>query len=385
MRAVLLLACLLASPVASGQDDKECVPLRTSLVKNVRVTSAIPQEDLQKSTIAYIRTTVVHTTPPTSAGIIGALIGATIADALINNMIKKKVEEASLALPALLEQTRDYDVREAFWARLEAALAEPGRLNPLDLTVFKSERGHFELGDRVRGEQVEGLLDLHTHYALTADLKSFVMTTDARIQNPGGYELYRCKYVFSTPPLVGNDADAAAAARAWAANGGAAYRAAVGLGIEQTMRMLRHDLLNEDPPRPAGVEIKIRETRIQGAVIVQFPVAATQIERVGNVLIGRDEKGILRSSLDAPYFVAASVPASVAVTERRAMPVEDTTLEDLEALLPAVAAAADAPASPAKQPPPQPAGLRTRPGAQATAGAPHAVELEDLKDLLPAN
>jgi hypothetical protein len=373
IRATLSALCLLVVLPVHAQDLKECIPFNAG-IKNVRVTSAVPQEDIQKSTMAFIRTTVVHTGPasPTTAGIIGGIIGGLIADAFVNSQIKKRIEEATLALPILLEQTRDLDVREYFWDRLDGAIHRPGRLNPLDLTLFKSERGYFQAGEELHGAKVEGVLDLQTQYALTADLHAFTMITDARLQNKGGTDVYRCRFVFTTPPISVQAVTPEEAARLWAANEAAAYRAAVALGVSQTLKMLRYDLLDAEAPRAAGAEIKISERRTMNAVVVQVPVPATQIERDGAVMIGRDDKGILRSSIDTPLFTPTSVAAATPDAPRRQnAPDGPTKIEDLDALL----STTSRPASSRREAEEPVAPRRPQP-------APRGVQLDDLKDLL---
>jgi hypothetical protein len=330
----LLIACLgaLAAGGALAQaSDADCValsPADAARVKNIRVMSSVPQDDLRKHTLPMIRTQVQPPVNAGGAGIIGAIIGAIIADAIINADVKRKVEQATLALPSLLEQVKDFDFRGQFWRRLEESLDADNRFSVLETVTFDTERGYLEQPERIRGEVVDALLDLRTEYALSSDLRVFLMQTSAVLQaRSDGRELYRCRYLFATPPVLSGAPEAAISA--WAADEGAPYRAAAVVGMQQTLKMLRFDLTGEGAPLASG-----EEARLTGAGFapvstgVSVTVRAKLVDREDALIIARDDRGVLRSTIQSERF--APTPEMIAASGAASRPRTGATpLDDL--------------------------------------------------------
>jgi hypothetical protein len=321
LRLASVLCCaLMMAPAALAQEAAgECTALSASeapRIRSIRVMSAIPQDDVQQQTMPMIRTVVrpaVGAAAPSSSGLLGAIIGHLIVDAMINTDVKKRMEEAALAFPALMEQVKDFDFRAEFWTRLDAALGADTRFRVLEIKTFSAERSYVEQPDTVRGEPIDAVLDLRTQYALSADLRAFVMTTEVLLQaRPDGRELYRCEYSFVTPPASSGNAEAAIAA--WAAQEGALYRAAAVIGMEQTLKILRLDLTGDDAPRPSGEEIRVGEVRTRPGVVIHAPVTGYLVNREGNLIITRDAKGRMRAAMEAEAF--APSPEMISASTR---------------------------------------------------------------------
>jgi hypothetical protein len=373
---------LLAAGAAAAQNaERECVPLdatEAARLRNIVVMSAIPQADVMATTMPRIRT---HVQPPVNAGgggIIGALIGGLIVDAIINSDVKRSSERAALAFPSLLEQTRDFDFRREFWDRLREAMDRDTRFKTLDVATF-SERGHVEQPDTVRGEPVDALLDLRTEYAMSPDLRAFIIRTEVLLQSrPDARELYRCSYHFVTPPVGGGVFETAIGT--WAAQEGALYRAAALIGIEQTLGMLRLDLTGQDAPRPSGAETRIAAVAWQPGVVIHAPLSANVVDRVDGVVIARDSRGHMRAAVEGEVF-SPSPEAIAAVSQPargdgagRSGPV---AIEDLLGAMSEEARilpVASQPAAPEKAAPSQPAAAEEP---AARRGAP-----DDLEGLL---
>lgn len=318
-RLAWLLCGLLAAGSAGAQVEKDCVPLSgfdAVKLRGIRVLSAIPQEDVQKATLPYIRTQVqVVGPPPSSSSILGAIIGVAIGDAIVNSQIQKRVERASLAFPGLLEAVGDFDFRRQFWSRLDEEMAREGRFKVLELVTFDGERGHLEQPQSVRGEPLDAVLDLRTEYFLSADLRAFVMRTDAVLHAAGDQrEMYRCRYHFATPPVAAEELEPALAA--WAADGGALYRAAAVIGMVQTLKMLRFDLTGLEAPRPAGGPAQVTETVQARGVLVRQPIPGGVVEREDGAVIVRDPKGAMRAALEGDTFA----PSAEAIAAAAAAP-----------------------------------------------------------------
>ncbi len=312
-----LLTLLAASAVCAQPAQRDCVPLEASeaaRVRNILVYSSIPQDDVQKQTMPMLRTIVQPGPGVRGGGLAGAIIGAAIADAIINSQVKRDVERATLAFPQLLDQVKDFDFRREFWARLGASLAQDSRFKTLRIATFDAERGHVEAQDAVNGEPVDAVLELQTHYALSPDLRAFFVTTQALLQSgPDSRELYRCSYQFVTPPLASGPFGEAIAA--WAAQEGALYRAAAVIGMEQTLKMLRYDLTGDDAPRPSAAEVSVSTLRVTPGVVVHGPSDAKLVDREDGLVIARDSRGHMRSTMEGETFSPS--PEMLAVATRR--------------------------------------------------------------------
>jgi hypothetical protein len=308
-------------------------------IRGIYLVSAIPQDDVTKRTERYIRTQVNYVRAPTGGGLIGALIGAAIADAIINNQIQSRIERATLAMPVIMDQLKEFDFREEFWQRLGARLENETRFEVADEQYLSAERGHLDVPEQVGRIPVDAVLDLETSYYLSADLRVLVVRLSAALQSRDLSRTYhRAIYAYDTPPVSQEGYETAA--RAWAANEGAAFRAALLEGADYVLHMLYGDLLGKDGFAAAGAEeFRLADLGRNGS----SRVIGRVVERTGERFVVRLENGNLFSS---------------ARGERFAIPDEGSL----------VLAGPRAPG----------------PGSMPTAAAATPATLDDLKDLLPA-
>lgn len=383
-RFAVFLACLcLGGNHAIAQDrSTECLPLSSvegAKIRSILVMSSIPQEDVQHQTLPLIRAHYqggIGGTP--GLGLLGAIVAVAVVNTIAENQAEKAMARATLAFPPLLEAAKDFDFRRQFWARLDDEMGGEGRFKVLDVSTFGAERSYAEQPAVVGGERVDAVLDLRTEYALTPDLRNFVMSTQVLLQaRDDNRELYRCRYDFITPPVADGEYEPAVAS--WAAEGAGRYRAAAVLGIQATLKMLALDLTGADAPHPSGQEVSVHDGRpIWGlGGVVRVAVASHQVHREEGVLIARDRQGVMRAVVEGNQFApsdevlaAARGPAPQG-EGRRAGPI---ALDDLLGVL-------DDGNIPTKQAPVAPAPAPA-PATRDEPRAQRAGTLEDLENLL---
>jgi hypothetical protein len=344
--------------IALSQED-------AARIRGIRVTSAIPQDDVKTLSERFIRTQVIHTGVPVGAGgIIGAIIGAAIADAMVNAQIKKRMELSALAWPTILESVSDFDFRREFWSVLDALLDSDIRFKVADKRYFNDERPYMDAPETVDGVPLDATLDLHTEFALGMGMKTLQVTTGAVLRSRhNGAETYRSTYTFTTPPVSSGEFQEAA--NRWAENKGETYRVAMRLAAQYSARMLWLDLLGGNAPVPRAEPARsIRASDLGQPSGLFSPEIGSLVEAHGEVFIVRDSKGNLRTEIRGTEFqpTLARGPAGLAPASSAAA-------------APASPAPVAAPASPPA------AAARSPSSAQADIGIP----MEGLRDLLPAN
>jgi hypothetical protein len=328
-----------ANPPAAPRNDKPNARVSLSAadadtIHGVYLVSTIPQDDIRKQTERFIRTTVNFVRAPGGAGIIGAIIGAAIADAIINNQVKTRLERSALALPIILDQVKDLDFREEFWRRLGARLGGETRFDIAEEVYLKEERGHLDIPAQVRGVPVDAVLDLETTYYLSADLRVLVVRLSVLLQSRDQSKVFhRAIYAYDTPPV--SDEGYEAAARAWAADEGAAFRSALVGGAEQVLQLLYGDMLGKDRyTAAAGAELHVSDLGRSSF----SRVIGTVVEQKGDRYVVRVPNGNLISTARGKRYVAEpdagadTVAQEGAPTTRLIPPV---SLDDLKDLLPA--------------------------------------------------
>ena len=383
--ALVFASVMVATAPATAQDRRECLALSAqdaAKVRNVRVLSAIPQNDALHQTLPLIRISVdgnrggaVGGAP--GLGLLGAIVAAAIVQTVVNSQVERAVERATLAFPALSEATKDFDFRRHFWTRLDGEMQGEGRFKVLEVLTFSGERSYTEQAASVDGQPVDAVLDLRTEYALSPDLRSFVMSTQVLLQaREDNRELYRCRYDFATPPVGEGEFEPAIAA--WSANEAALYRAAAVLGMRETLKMLRFDLTGADAPRPGGEEVKVHEGRPIAGGAVRIAMKSNQVHREDGVIIARDALGVMRAAVEGTQFIPSAEQLAAAREgggePRRSVRVG---LDDLLGVL------EDAPVD-ARPAPAAPAPARPAPAAAAKgdAAAARVTSVDDLDDLL---
>lgn len=301
-------------------------------IRAVYLVSAIPQDDVRKQTERFIRTTVNFVRAPSGGGLFGAIIGAAIADAIINEQIKSRLERAALAMPVIMESIRDFDFREEFWRELGSRLDADTRFELAGEAYLRAERGKMDIPEKANDIPVDAVLDLETTYYLSHDLRILIVRLSAQLQSRDGQKVYhRAVYAYDTPPI--GEEGYEAAARAWAADDGGPFRAALGEGIEQVLRMLYGDMLGRERfPVVGGGDLRVADLgRAKGDRVI-----GSIVEQTGDRYIARLPNGNLISTARGTRFNpdTAGEPGYATAGARLARTALAVDLEELKDLLP---------------------------------------------------
>lgn len=215
---VVVMAMVGCTPPPHIALDSEVVPLLTQ----VECKNVVIEDEVSVATDVSTGGQVI----------VGGLLGMMI-DNSVNKTRSRKAEE--FVLP-LLEQTPDVDLRAQLGEALAYTLKEIDWLNIDDVRSTAATPNPDELKGITKP-----LLHLDTSYQLVPKCYSLDVTTVARIWLPGEKKpVFLGFYTYFSEPI--GDVIDDAAVGAWAANGGAAYRAAVTDGVAEIVKMLRCDL-----------------------------------------------------------------------------------------------------------------------------------------------
>jgi hypothetical protein len=199
-----------------------------------RVYASISQEEvIAAASSSYIGLVVV-----------GGMWGAMV-DAAVESMW---ASAANKLIEPIRNEVIDFDFRARFLAALEKTL--PGiatmKLAKLESTV--KPVNDKDLSALRKQAPEDAFLSVEASYELTSDFQALWVITDTSLWLRDEEEaVYIARYHYYTPPIApAKDSDAAA--KAWAADRGAALRAALSEGIAETMKMFRLDLLAAPEP-----------------------------------------------------------------------------------------------------------------------------------------
>jgi hypothetical protein len=199
-----------------------------------RVYASISQEEvIAAASSSYIGLVVV-----------GGMWGAMV-DAAVESMW---ASAANKLIEPIRNEVIDFDFRARFLAALEKTL--PGiatmKLAKLESTV--KPVNDKDLSALRKQAPEDAFLSVKASYELTSDFQALWVVTDTSLWLRDEEEaVYIARYHYYTPPIApAKDSDAAA--KAWAADRGAALRAALSEGIAETMKMFRLDLLAAPEP-----------------------------------------------------------------------------------------------------------------------------------------
>jgi hypothetical protein len=199
-----------------------------------RVYASISQEEvIAAASSSYIGLVVV-----------GGMWGAMV-DAAVESMW---ASAANKLIEPIRNEVIDFDFRARFLAALEKTL--PGiatmKLAKLESTV--KPVNDKDLPALRKQAPEDAFLSVKASYELTSDFQALWVITDTSLWLRDEEEaVYIARYHYYTPPIApAKDRDAAA--KAWAADRGAALRAALSEGIAETMKMFRLDLLAAPEP-----------------------------------------------------------------------------------------------------------------------------------------
>jgi hypothetical protein len=138
------------------------------------------------------------------------------------------------------------------------------------------------------------LLSLSTCYELLPSLRTLMVTTVATYWLRGREEpIYRGRYVYYTPPLAVRDREECA--KAWAADKGAALRAAMREGIDETMKMLAADIGGTAPTEMATPKLSYGDS----SNLHSFP--AYLVKHGKRYIIRTGDGALFSASTDAAF------------------------------------------------------------------------------------
>ena len=152
----------------------------------------------------------------------------------------------------------------------------------------------------------DAVLALVTNYELSANFRSLTMVTVAALWTRNQKEpIYRGRYLYHTPP-IGAFKELEESSQAWAANNGAALRAAMTQGIAETMKMLTLDLGAAGGTPTASPTPKLSLSSSLGPAVLSFPA---YLAKDGNRYIVRIDGGALTSASSDERFTPDSMPS----------------------------------------------------------------------------
>src|SRR5688572_24037829 len=179
---VLVCSVLLAAPALAQEERKECLTLsgiEAAKLRSIRVASAIPQAELVAEAVPVQHTHIQVPLVGFFPAVIASVAVTMAAQSAAESQAKGRLAAAQAMLAPLLETARDFDVRRQFWSRLQRALGDGARFRVLDIATLAEDP--VVASRPAAGEAADAVLELRTQYALTPDLRSFGMTTRARL------------------------------------------------------------------------------------------------------------------------------------------------------------------------------------------------------------
>lgn len=182
---------------------------------------------------------------------VGMVAGGGMLLAFVDAAVESRwASTANKLIEPIRRDVSAFDFRAQFYAALEKTLRGIATIK-----LAKFEGTPKPLSDKDRDalrKQIseEAFLFVSTRYELTSDFQALWVITEPSLWLRDEEDaVYLAKYHYYTPPIApAKDSEAAAAA--WAANRGAALRAALTEGIAETMKMFRLDL--RTAPQPVG-------------------------------------------------------------------------------------------------------------------------------------
>jgi hypothetical protein len=212
-----------------------------------------------------------------------------------------RTSSANKLMEPLRKAVGDFDFRRQFDRALATTLPTLGRLKAETPTTVARPLADAERATLLKGE-TNSVLSLATTYELSANFRSLVITTVSLLWMRDREEpIYRGRYMYQTPPIGAFKKDEDAT-QAWAANKGAALRAAMTEGIAETMKMLVIDLgPGVTPIASPTPKLSISST----PALLSFPA---YLQKEGNRYVVRQD-GVLISVASDTAFTAAAPPA----------------------------------------------------------------------------
>jgi hypothetical protein len=279
--SVLLL--LLLPLLAVGCAPAIHVPLTADLsakIEQTRVHAVVAQDEIaaliEQSNLAVAA----------GGGLVFALIDAGIDS--------HRTARAAKLMEPVRKEVADFDFRTQFRERLQTTVAGLPPLKVAQATVVAKPLPANDTAALWKDVSENALLSLSTRYELSTSLRTLVVTTVATYWLRGRDEaIYRGRYVYYTPPLAATDREECA--KVWAADKGAALRAAMREGIDQTMKMLIADVGGTTPIETATPKLSYGD----GSNLHSFP--AYLVKDGTRYIIRLGDGALFSASTDATF------------------------------------------------------------------------------------
>ena len=291
MSRVVALLIAFVPMLAFGCAPAMHVPLKADdalKIQQTRVHALVAQDEINA---------VIEQSNVAAAGGGGLLL------ALVDVAVEShRTARAAKLMEPIRKEVSDFDFRAQLDDPLRKTVAGLTPLKVVQATVAAKPLPATDRAALWKDVPENTLLSLATTYELTGSLKSLMVTTTATYwMRDREKPIYRGRYVYYTPPL-GRCQEREECAQAWAADKGAALRAAMRLGIAETMKMLAVDLGDVKPtatPTP-----KLAYADAPG--LLSFP---SYLVKDGNRYIVRLDGGVLFSGSSEASFVAETAAA----------------------------------------------------------------------------
>lgn len=242
---------------------KPLVPGFSNEKKDVKVNSNIAQDAI------YIVVLETHATT-FGSGLVD-LVFYYAEESVHKSINKKKYKKADETIGPLQYQTQDIDFRKEF-------------MNAFNQTISSSP------WLVVKEDELDNVLNLETKYHLFKDCSTLVIETTVDFRK-AAEPVYYGTLVYTSNPIL-NEKDEAAAVAKWAENEAVVYRDALAQGINEIMKMLRLDLLDERIPQNDSQKEK---TQLTSHNLFGRTIRGKILTKDADRVIVREKKGTLFS------------------------------------------------------------------------------------------
>lgn len=227
-------------------------PLKPDLMEkkhNLTVYSFIPHE---KITVGYIGSGLMVTGP----GLIGALVGAAVSTAVNSGTMSRRERKINAKLIPLQKAVAHHDFRPEFWHRLDPVISDAKWFNAVSVkklpALASTEKNNLKLP----------VLILETFYELSVTFQVLTVQTKSSLYiNSLETPDFAAIYTYYSNKIGSKRTSH----RKWAANGGTLLQQELRAGIDENMKMIRYELLNDPANKAANqgksIEIKMRDPK----------------------------------------------------------------------------------------------------------------------------
>lgn len=313
-----LLGCATSTPINLKSEA-------LTRIQSTRAHIAIPQEEIN---VEVVRSTSGAAAGGAGFGVLGAVVGATIDASVEANRANK----ANLVIEPVRKPLADFDFRTEFDKKFHAALADfPAlKINQVEVTGQPySDETHSRLRSTM---SQDSLLVMSVDYKLSSDYRILVVSGLVTLWQRGQEEAqYLGTYRYFSAPI--SSKSGATAAQAWASNNAEPIRAALQEGINETIRMLKLDLVPKSDSdlgdAPLGENGNLRVVSLKTAAGRQKGgVTTSRVNELASRILARDnDRIVFRAKAAGNVWVGNryTVPGYIySTTTRQRFEVPDT-------------------------------------------------------------